>query len=123
MTTGNDDLFFIAPTGSGKSLGFSLPLVILQQTFVVIVPFISLVNDLENRANGFGMQVVVWNSFIDIRTPPQLLIVSVEAGLDKKLKNYLGQLIITDTVKRIVFDEAHEFLEATYRPKLQELIP
>jgi ATP-dependent DNA helicase RecQ len=43
---GGSDVLAVMPTGSGKSLGYQLPALMLPGTTLVVSPLISLMNDL-----------------------------------------------------------------------------
>jgi ATP-dependent DNA helicase RecQ len=45
------DVLAVMPTGSGKSLGFQLPALMLQGTTLVVSPLISLMKDQVDQLN------------------------------------------------------------------------
>lgn len=61
-------LIVVLPTGGGKSLLFMLPAILEPYgTTVVIVPFISLAQDLLNRCQEAKIDCVLWDSAISTR--------------------------------------------------------
>ena len=47
------------PTGSGKSLCFMLPILVLKKTTIIIYPLIALMNDQANRFKKIGINVEI----------------------------------------------------------------
>jgi DNA topoisomerase-3 len=54
MVTGGHDALLVMPTGSGKSLCYQLPGIMLGGTTLVISPLIALMEDQVAKLNGFG---------------------------------------------------------------------
>src|SRR3954468_22282191 len=52
---GGRDVLAVMPTGSGKSLGFQLPAVMLPGTTLVVSPLISLMKDQIDELNRRGI--------------------------------------------------------------------
>src|SRR3954465_9044053 len=52
---GGRDVLAVMPTGSGKSLGYQLPAVMLRGTTLVVSPLISLMKDQVDELNRRGM--------------------------------------------------------------------
>ena len=50
------DVLAVMPTGSGKSLGFQLPALLLPGTTLVVSPLISLMKDQVDELNRRGIR-------------------------------------------------------------------
>jgi ATP-dependent DNA helicase RecQ len=108
------DVLAVMPTGSGKSLGFQLPAVLLPGTTLVISPLIALMKDQVDELNRRGIRAAAVNSSMpaDARREVmraagdgalRLLYVAPERFASAPFIQVLGQL----SVARFVVDEAH----------------
>src|SRR5437870_10399665 len=58
------DVLAVMPTGSGKSLGFQLPALLLSGTTVVVSPLISLMKDQVDELNRRGIRAAALHSML-----------------------------------------------------------
>src|SRR6185503_817283 len=56
------DVLAVMPTGSGKSLGFQLPAVLLRGTTLVVSPLIALMKDQVDDLNRRGIRAAAVHS-------------------------------------------------------------
>ena len=108
------DVLAVMPTGSGKSLGYQLPAVILPGTTLVVSPLISLMKDQVDELNRRGIPSGALHSMLssDGRRAVldaarsgrlRLLYVAPERFASDEFVRLLREL----TVARFVIDEAH----------------
>ena len=109
---GDRDLLTILPTGGGKSLVFMLPAWLeKERTTVVIVPFVALVEQMEERCIEMGLSCHVWRkleAIINIKS--QIVLVAVEHAIMPEFQHFLMQLENAERLSRIVIDECHTSL-------------
>lgn len=112
---------YISSTGSGKSLLFNLPSYIYpNRKFIVIVPRISLVEDLNRQALKLGLNSIIWTPDSNINA--NLIFISIENAVLDIFTSYIYTLKASNFNITIYFDEAHLIvLEPTFRPKLKGL--
>src|SRR2546430_6503944 len=58
------DVLAVMPTGSGKSLGFQLPALLLPGTTLVVSPLISLMKDQVDELNRRGIRAAALHSML-----------------------------------------------------------
>src|SRR6266566_5281372 len=63
-----NDVLAVMPTGSGKSLGFQLPAVLLPGTTLVVSPLISLMKDQVDELNRRGIRAAALHSMLSAET-------------------------------------------------------
>jgi len=108
------DLLAVMPTGSGKSLGFQLPALLLQGTTLVVSPLISLMKDQVDELNRRGIRAAALHSalssdarrdaFTLARTGQcRLLYVAPERFASEHFVRTLQDIVVS----RFVVDEAH----------------
>src|SRR5436309_262256 len=108
------DVLAVMPTGSGKSLGFQLPAVLLPGTTLVVSPLISLMKDQVDELNRRGIRAAALHSMLPndarqqamhaaLRGEMRLLYVAPERFASDRFLRTLREL----RVARFVVDEAH----------------
>jgi ATP-dependent DNA helicase RecQ len=108
------DVLAVMPTGSGKSLGYQLPAVMLPGTTLVVSPLISLMKDQVDKMSRRGIATGALHSMLAVQARRdvldaahagrlRLLYVAPERFASDQFMDLLG----TMTVSRFVIDEAH----------------
>jgi ATP-dependent DNA helicase RecQ len=111
---GGRDLLAVMPTGSGKSLGYQLPAVMLPGTTLVVSPLISLMKDQVDELSRRGIGSASLHSMLSADNRREvlraaragalrLLYVAPERFASDQFLRLLGEL----DVARFVVDEAH----------------
>src|SRR5262245_33301975 len=111
---GGSDVLAVMPTGSGKSLGYQLPAVMLPGTTLVVSPLISLMKDQVDELNRRGIVSAALHSMLPAGGRDEvlaaaragrlrLLYVAPERFASDRFLHLLGEL----QVARFVIDEAH----------------
>jgi superfamily II DNA helicase RecQ len=90
-------------------------------TTIVIVPFVALQEDLQNRCRTMGILCEIWSSY-EVQTA-RIIFVTPESFVTKRFTDFLNRLTIRHQLDRIVLDECHSILDASYdfRPQLRSL--
>ena len=71
---GGRDVLAVMPTGSGKSLGYQLPAVMLSGTTIVVSPLISLMKDQVDELNRRGIQSGALHSMLSIDSRREVVV-------------------------------------------------
>src|SRR6185503_8279661 len=111
---GARDVLAVMPTGSGKSLGYQLPAMMLPGTTLVVSPLISLMKDQVDELNRRGIASASLHSLLSAEARREawsaaragalrLLYVAPERFASDQFLRLLGEL----EVARFVVDEAH----------------
>lgn len=113
-------------TGSGKSLLFTLPpLLVSSKITIVIVPFVALAEDLYKRAKQLYINVEKWSDSQDstgMSPWTKLVIVTTDAAVGDRFRNFLSAKEAGCELERIVFDECHiRLTNDDFRPMLVQL--
>ena len=104
----DSDLLVILPTGGGKTLVYLLPIFIERDmTTVVVVPFVALVDQVEEQCQKAGLSCQVWEKEGLRSEKTQVIIVGVENAILPEFHNVLIRLESTNQLARIVIDECH----------------
>ncbi len=108
------DVLAVMPTGSGKSLGYQLPAVMLPGTTLVVSPLISLMKDQVDELNRRGIAAGALHSMLSNDQRRQV-ITAARAGRLRLLyvaperfaSDHFLQVLRELTISRFVIDEAH----------------
>ena len=108
------DVLAVMPTGSGKSLGYQLPAVMLPGTTVVVSPLISLMKDQVDKLNRRGISAGALHSLL-ASDDKRRVVDDARAGRFRLLyvaperfaSEWFGLLLRNIPVSRFVIDEAH----------------
>ena len=79
---GGRDVLAVMPTGSGKSLGFQLPAVMLPGTTLVVSPLISLMKDQIDELNRRGIHSRALHSMLSLDSRRDVLNAAIGGRLD-----------------------------------------
>ena len=108
------DVLVVMPTGSGKSLGYQLPAVLLPGTTLVVSPLISLMKDQVDELNRRGIAAGALHSMLSIDSRRGVLKAAREGRLrllyvapERFASSTFIQLTRELTIARFVIDEAH----------------
>jgi len=114
-----NDLALLAPTGSGKSLCFTIPATLeIDLCTVFVVPTVALEQDLLSRCRDAGLVAVKFSQSVSGAHPPAILVVSVEQFVSNAFVTLMRPMSLTHKVRRIVFDEAQLLLSwGSFRPE------
>jgi superfamily II DNA helicase RecQ len=110
-------------TGGGKSMIFMVPAAWERAgTSIVVVPTVSLRQDMQRECVKAGISCVPWNS----HRPPEtarIVLVTPESATSKGFRSYISRLQERNRLDRIVIDECHTILDSRedFRPKMAEL--
>ena len=127
---GGRDVLAVMPTGSGKSLGYQLPAVMLPGTTVVVSPLISLMKDQVDKLNRRGIRSGALHSLLATDCKRRV-VEDARAGRLRLLyvaperfaSEWFGLLLRNIPVSRFVIDEAHCVSEwgHNFRPDYRSL--
>ena len=101
----------IMGTGGGKSVLFMLPARSSTGLTIVVVPLVSLREDLKDRCRAAGIECAEW----DARRPhewAQLVLVTPEAAVRASFANFINRQQADGRLDRIVIDECHVVLDS-----------
>lgn len=101
----------IMGTGGGKSMLFMLPARCSTGLTVVVVPLVSLRDDLTDRCRRAGIDCAEW----DARRPhewAQVMMVTPEAAVREAFADFLNRQQAEGRLDRVVVDECHVVLDS-----------
>ena len=112
----------IMGTGAGKSILFMLPASVSSGVTIVIVPLVSLRENMKQRCEQLGISCVEWNS----RRPSewaQVVLVTPESAVGEGFGNFIHRQRSTGRLDRIVVDECHVVLDSVqgWRARMLQL--
>jgi ATP-dependent DNA helicase RecQ len=111
---GGDDVLAVMPTGSGKSLCYQLPAVMLPGVTIVVSPLIALMKDQVDDLNKRGVAAGALHSMLDAASKRNVIEAARRRALrllyvapERFASDAFTQLLSEITVARFVVDEAH----------------
>ena len=111
---GGDDVLAVMPTGSGKSLCYQLPAVVLPGVTIVVSPLISLMKDQVDELNRRGVAAGALHSMLDATSKREVIDAARRKALrllyvapERFASHTFVQLLAEIAVARFVVDEAH----------------
>jgi ATP-dependent DNA helicase RecQ len=111
---GGDDVLAVMPTGSGKSLCYQLPAVVLPGVTIVVSPLISLMKDQVDQLNQRGVASGALHSMLDSASKREVIDATRRGALrllyvapERFASTTFAQLLADIAVARFVVDEAH----------------
>jgi ATP-dependent DNA helicase RecQ len=111
---GGDDVLAVMPTGSGKSLCYQLPAVVLPGVTIVVSPLISLMKDQVDELNRRSVAAGALHSMLDASSKRDVIDAARRGTLrllyvapERFASNTFTQLLSDIAVARFVVDEAH----------------
>ncbi|KAF8418659.1 hypothetical protein L210DRAFT_3578829 [Boletus edulis BED1] len=111
----NDHVLAVLPTGSGKSLAFfGAALLNPEDLFIVVTPFVALMEDMVRRLAASPITGGRWCGSISPTRDQVVIVPAHEAGSDYFFK---WSEASTTRLRRVFIDEAHHvFTSDSYRP-------
>jgi len=120
----SEDILVILPTGAGKSMAFMAPAWAEKgMTTVVIVPFVALIKEMEQRCKERDLSCYIWGqSGRTQQTMAQVVLVSVHNAITPEFQQFLVRLEGAEKLARLVIDESHTVLtQRNFRPDMRRL--
>jgi ATP-dependent DNA helicase RecQ len=111
---GGRDVLAVMPTGSGKSLGYQLPAVMLPGLTLVVSPLISLMKDQVDDLNRRGIRSGALHSMLSGAAKREVLAAARQERLrllyvapERFASDEFAELLAGLRISRFVIDEAH----------------
>ncbi|BCR87440.1 uncharacterized protein ACHE_40003A [Aspergillus chevalieri] len=104
---GKSPVVAVMPTGGGKSMLFMLPAwAVPGGTTIVVVPLISLRQDMQQRCRRLGIPCMAWD-----RQQPcdeaAIVLVTPESAVTPDFHSFINRLVVMQRLDRVVIDECH----------------
>jgi superfamily II DNA helicase RecQ len=130
VVAGKSPILAVMGTGGGKSLLFILPVLYSAAVIgsgapgitVVVIPMISLREDLKRRCEQVGISCAEWE-YRRPRTEVSVMLVTAESAVSKGFQTFLIGVKAAHQLEWIVIDECHVVLDSRggFRRKLRQL--
>jgi superfamily II DNA helicase RecQ len=123
VMNGISPMLVVMGTGAGKSLIFMLPAFCSHGgTSIVVVPLVSLQDDLKVRCDKSGVTCSIWRGDRAVEAA-SIVLVTPESAVSKAFQQFVNLLRVTHRLDRIVIDECHTVLASrpNFRPKMRQL--
>ncbi|KJZ69304.1 hypothetical protein HIM_11298 [Hirsutella minnesotensis 3608] len=120
---GESPIVQVAGTGGGKSMTFMLPAFCAGDgVTIVVVPLVSLREDLHERCARSEIQSHVWKAR-QANRGASIVFVTPESAVTKGFRDFVNRLQSQQRLDRVVVDECHVLLDGVrgFRPQLSEL--
>ncbi|KAL5604005.1 uncharacterized protein BROUX77_004191 [Berkeleyomyces rouxiae] len=117
----HEQVVVVLGTGSGKSLVFMVGAALEgARVTIVVVPLVALRNNMLDRLAKLGLKTAVWTPEL-ADTSVQVVLVSAEAACTKPFLHYAHLLSSHRSLDRIVVDECHLTITASFRDCMMDL--
>lgn len=131
-----NDCLIVLPTGSGKTVCYAIPSLLLPGVTIVITPLLSLLSDQVNKLRQKGINACfvrstmteeekesVFHALSQQDTQYKLFYLTPEAAVTERIKRLFTEMDKNNVLGRFVVDEAHcvDTWGSTFRPAYQML--
>jgi superfamily II DNA helicase RecQ len=114
IVRGQTPILQIAGTGEGKSLSFLLPAYCAYEgVTIVVTPLLALQGDLQRRCKDCQVDSQAW-SYGRVKTS-RVIFVTPESAVKREFGDFISDLAARQQLDRVVIDECHMVLDATFR--------